>query len=466
MPYLLPSDKTPTSFRCVQIEIPDDADWYRAFWGALYDLAHWTSFERDEDKNATVVARVWRDIIDTAYQNFADSKECGGTMKSVANVALDPDCKLLITYTDDSPPQLIDIVPCLPPGPTGPPGADGQDCDCQDNPDDTSNSVDIDIPASQLDPDCAAATALSKHVLSLYIQAVEAVHAGQETGAIISVVAGLLIGGPIGLIIGLAGAAINTIQNSSTSTLLSYLTGTHYDDLLEHMICCAYGSFPANYKIDRAWLSAWSDCIITSANPNAVQSRLGDFIGGLGAKELYEAMRLSMWNQNVDCTCGMWIHTEDFTVDMNSWNIADAGLLTGGLGAWSVGTGMVSEYQCSDTFCSGGIVMWRNVTQVNGIVARIKLEYEYTAGTYNGGGEGGIRFFDEINCAGNHVEWLYDPPLPNDNEWLYVQQLNFRSFSVNLYRCANPTPGTDDGVLVLKKIHIAGYGENPFIGEL
>jgi hypothetical protein len=56
--------------RCVQLWIPDDPSHIAAFWGALVQLGRWFNWERDNDKTALAVSRVWFDVFLKATEDF------------------------------------------------------------------------------------------------------------------------------------------------------------------------------------------------------------------------------------------------------------------------------------------------------------------------------------------------------------------------------------------------------------
>lgn len=61
----LPQNKTPVGTRCIQITIPDDDEWENMLYSEAYQLSLWMLWDRDEDKNGTVVARQWRRALQT-----------------------------------------------------------------------------------------------------------------------------------------------------------------------------------------------------------------------------------------------------------------------------------------------------------------------------------------------------------------------------------------------------------------
>jgi|GEM_PF-3958981 len=67
--YLLPSVIEPDESHFVCVEVPDDIHHRIAFLGAISSLAKWYNWERDEQKQGTQVADVWKQIyLDVAFQ--------------------------------------------------------------------------------------------------------------------------------------------------------------------------------------------------------------------------------------------------------------------------------------------------------------------------------------------------------------------------------------------------------------
>lgn len=46
--------------------MPDDPEWIGMFWGALYPLTAWNSYDRDDDHHGADIAAIWKDVIDAA----------------------------------------------------------------------------------------------------------------------------------------------------------------------------------------------------------------------------------------------------------------------------------------------------------------------------------------------------------------------------------------------------------------
>lgn len=71
LPYPIDPPRT-----CVQLYIPDAPQHIRAFWGTLDELAHWYSWQRDDAKTARLIAAVWREVIDEAWDRFRHGNPC------------------------------------------------------------------------------------------------------------------------------------------------------------------------------------------------------------------------------------------------------------------------------------------------------------------------------------------------------------------------------------------------------
>lgn len=66
IPRLLPPNKNPTGTRCITLQIPDDDDYERDLHSVIgRELATWVSWERDSGKNATKVAKLWKEALKT-----------------------------------------------------------------------------------------------------------------------------------------------------------------------------------------------------------------------------------------------------------------------------------------------------------------------------------------------------------------------------------------------------------------
>lgn len=119
----LPANKHPLGTRCVTIEIPDDDEWERMAYSELYRLALWMLWERDVGKNGKVVARRWRDALDTWKHCPPPPAPVGGLLEDFEMpLRVDCDCNVFVTCCDGTEKQILtaDQVQALI---TGQPGA-------------------------------------------------------------------------------------------------------------------------------------------------------------------------------------------------------------------------------------------------------------------------------------------------------------------------------------------------------
>lgn len=71
--YLLPEEPETPERICVQLQIPNDQNHIRAFWGALQELSYWWNWERDSEHTARLAAKVWRYVVLDASRVFYSS---------------------------------------------------------------------------------------------------------------------------------------------------------------------------------------------------------------------------------------------------------------------------------------------------------------------------------------------------------------------------------------------------------
>jgi hypothetical protein len=72
--YILPSIIDPERV-CVTLYIPNEAQHKAAFWGALNELGYWWNWETDDAHTGSPVSTVWRDVLEDAFDRFAN-QEC------------------------------------------------------------------------------------------------------------------------------------------------------------------------------------------------------------------------------------------------------------------------------------------------------------------------------------------------------------------------------------------------------
>jgi len=73
--YQLPLDLHPEGHRCVTFLIPDDLFYIANFWGAIGELAKWTSYQRTGDDSGLQAAIVMSEVIDAARESFLSGCE-------------------------------------------------------------------------------------------------------------------------------------------------------------------------------------------------------------------------------------------------------------------------------------------------------------------------------------------------------------------------------------------------------
>lgn len=74
-PYFpLPAIPEPENYQCIKLSIPDDDDYRVAFISALQMLTYWFNWERNEAKTGTIVASVWREVVN--HMSFKDACCC------------------------------------------------------------------------------------------------------------------------------------------------------------------------------------------------------------------------------------------------------------------------------------------------------------------------------------------------------------------------------------------------------
>lgn len=103
----LPAITDPTGTRCYQFSIPLDSEWLGMFFGALYQLTAWNSYDRDDDHTAQIVADRWKQIL----QDARDST-CGGAGGDDMNFR-QRGCKLEYSIDCENWLTLYDPTACI-----------------------------------------------------------------------------------------------------------------------------------------------------------------------------------------------------------------------------------------------------------------------------------------------------------------------------------------------------------------
>lgn len=59
------TDTEPADYRCITLQIPDDAEYLAAFKRGLESLSHWPDYRRTGDTSGADTARVWKSVLDS-----------------------------------------------------------------------------------------------------------------------------------------------------------------------------------------------------------------------------------------------------------------------------------------------------------------------------------------------------------------------------------------------------------------
>lgn len=62
----IPADMSPAEQQCFAFLVPKDSEWLGMFWGALYQLTAWNSYQRDGLQSGKAMAAAWSAIIEAA----------------------------------------------------------------------------------------------------------------------------------------------------------------------------------------------------------------------------------------------------------------------------------------------------------------------------------------------------------------------------------------------------------------
>jgi hypothetical protein len=105
----LPEILFPTGTRCIQIDIPDDDDWERDAYAAVYEgLATWLVWQLDEGKNAVKVAALWRKALATwRHCDGSKSPIHGQEVEEMSLLRVDCECRVWVTCCDGTEKELV-----------------------------------------------------------------------------------------------------------------------------------------------------------------------------------------------------------------------------------------------------------------------------------------------------------------------------------------------------------------------
>lgn len=111
----LPEILNPSGFKCVTVRVPNDRQHIANFFGALYQLTAWNSYDRDDAHRALIAANRWRSEFERLV--LADCTLTGdGEMQFRQN-----GCKLEYSLDCVTWNTLYDPTGCFAPGVTQPP---------------------------------------------------------------------------------------------------------------------------------------------------------------------------------------------------------------------------------------------------------------------------------------------------------------------------------------------------------
>lgn len=74
--YILPETINPGRWKCVKVFIPDDLQYYAAFWGAYEYFTTWKAWQRTGDTKGKQAAAVWKVGFDAARLLWPDMEGC------------------------------------------------------------------------------------------------------------------------------------------------------------------------------------------------------------------------------------------------------------------------------------------------------------------------------------------------------------------------------------------------------
>lgn len=95
--YPIPSNVEYDRFKCIQLFIPDDWEWYSTVWGHLYELSKWYNWQRDDLQSGKFMADWFKIELDRARRQFDFCNSCDPHHVSVDLTAGDGG----LTYQED-----------------------------------------------------------------------------------------------------------------------------------------------------------------------------------------------------------------------------------------------------------------------------------------------------------------------------------------------------------------------------
>jgi hypothetical protein len=107
--FELPTNLDPPLDLCVQLTIPNDAQYYQQLWSLINIATYWFAWDRDEAHSGRVVANTWKRIIQTlTVCSNGPVPPVGGLIEDFEMpLRVDCDCNVFITCCDGTEKQLL-----------------------------------------------------------------------------------------------------------------------------------------------------------------------------------------------------------------------------------------------------------------------------------------------------------------------------------------------------------------------
>lgn len=356
--YPLPDVIDPPGTRCVQLSLPDDPGYIRAFWGHLTNLGKWTAWERDDQKRGTLAAQRWWQMWHDAIALFYSDDPCPGGSESDMYLRPKPNNPCVLQYSNDNVTWYdgFDFSAC-------PPDSGG-----------TVINIDIDASKTYYDTvinnydgtvDSLLPTAYNRNLLCwgvrAYVQsAVEAfiAYAEQQEAeadnalniAAMILVAGAAIAGTIAL--GPAGGAAagalayGFLIGGATLAVWAALDTTDLgslrdDGAIDQVVCCIMDGVAGSYPSFAAWQGPY-----TCNGLSSTAQRIKDIVDAQLPNEDAYAMMLAVMADYQpfemllpDCVCDDWCRVFDFGTNArgeDGWTIQGGSVRVASLAATEV----------------------------------------------------------------------------------------------------------------------------------
>lgn len=444
--YLLPETINPPQVP-ICICIPCDRNHALAFLGQINDLGYWWNWERDELKQGTEAARVWRQIYDDVDRQL---RECGvfdmgcGCNDKPTRQRINEDGFLEVSYDDGETWQI----------------------DTADDPR-FSNPI-LPEPSGGVDK-CIAANSIVTALQELQQQEYEALLAGtnllQTLYNIAAAFIGLVIAAPIALIPAiialLISALINIIADQIPEDFDDAFTEATWQDLLCILYCEmeADGSFTSS-----SWLTV-KDRVVSEIGGYAGITWLHDTINLMGVVGLTNASRLGYGGSRdcSGCDCATeWCYLFDFAASGDEdWEALASGGSPFGVfvsGQYWNATDEVDTISNPDI---GARMVYIGRDMDARTITRIVVTYDLTKGSYDSPTAPGLGIATDagslltrgINTLANgtnlEVEWSGSAVAEQVTVFIRASR-------------DQTSPYVYSGMAHIKAIRIEGLGANPF----